>query len=172
MRTLHAFAWTGLAVLLCGSRPVGAADAAPPEPRRGSVLAAHRIESLGLGPLRVGIDIVPEKRQNVVQPGRWEFLPVAILGSPGFDVLNVDRESLAFGPSGARPSNGRSWRVRDVNGDGHKDLLTFYRTRETGIAEGDSRACLSGATVSGTRFEGCDSVATAPRKRDRAKQGE
>jgi len=170
MKTLHAFAWTVLALLLCGSRPVGGAEGSPPEPRRGSVLAAHQIDALGLGPLRVGIDIVPEKRQNLVQPGRWDFLPVAILGSPGFDVLNVDRESLVFGPSGAHPSNGRSWRVRDVNGDGHTDLLTFYRTRETGIAEGDSRACLAGATVSGTRFEGCDSVETATKKRDRAKR--
>jgi hypothetical protein len=136
------------------------------------VLAAHQIDSLGLGPLRVAIDIVPEKKQNQVQPGRWDFLPVAILGSPGFDVLNVDRESLVFGPSGARPSNGRSWRVRDVNGDGHTDLLTFYRTRETGIVEGDSRACLTGATVSGTRFEGCDSVETATKKRVRAKRSE
>jgi hypothetical protein len=56
-----------------------------------------------------------------------------------------------------------------VNGDGHTDLVTFYRARDTGLVEGDSRACLSGATVAGTAFEGCDTVDTAPRKRTRAK---
>jgi hypothetical protein len=55
-----------------------------------------------------------------------------------------------------------------VNGDGHTDLVTFYRTRETGIADGDSQACLRGATVSGILFEGCDAVETARKKRTRA----
>lgn len=160
-----------LAGLVLAALPGGAREAAASgEPARGRVLAAHAIPGLGLGPLRVGIDIVPEKRRNALQPGRWELVPVAILGSPGFDVLQVDRASLAFGPNGATPSNARGWRARDVNGDGHPDLVTFYRARDTGLAEGDSRACLTGATLSGTPFEGCDSVDTAPRKRPRAER--
>ncbi len=158
-------AWLAFAALLCGSRDGGSAT----EDARARVLAAHGSHGLGLGPLRVGIDIVPEKRRNALQPGRRELVPVAILGSPGFDVLRVDRASLAFGPSGATPSNVRGWRARDVNGDGHMDLVTFYRARETGLVSGDSRACLSGATVSGTAFEGCDAVDTAPRKRTRTR---
>jgi hypothetical protein len=165
LASLGSLGWLALAALLCGSRDAGS----PTEGARGSVLAAHSIHGLGLGPLHVGIDVVPEKRRNTLKPGRWELVPVAILGSPGFDVLQVDRASLAFGPSGAAPSNARGWRARDVNGDGHTDLVTFYRARETGLVEGDSRACLSGATVSGTAFEGCDAVDTAPRKRTRAK---
>ena len=154
-----------LAALLCGSRAAGSAT----ESARARVLAAHGVQDPSRGPLHVGIDIVPESRHNTLRPGRWKLVPVAILGSPGFDVLQVDRASLAFGPSGAPPSNSRGWRARDVNRDGHTDLVTFYRTRETGLVEGDSRACLSGATVSGTAFEGCDAVDTAPRKRTRAK---
>jgi hypothetical protein len=165
LATPAACAWLALAALLCGSRDGGSAS----EDVRTRVLAAHAIHGQGLGPLRVGIDIVPEKRRNALQPGRRDLVPVAILGSPGFDVLQVDRASLAFGPSGATPSNVRGWRARDVNGDGHTDLVTFYRARETGLVEGDSRACLSGATVSGTAFEGCDAVDTAPRKRTRAR---
>jgi hypothetical protein len=158
-------AWLALAALLCGSRDGGS----PTEDVRARVLAAHALHGLGLGPLRVGIDIVPENRRNALQPGRRDLVPVAILGSPGFDVLQVDRASLAFGPSGATPSNVRGWRARDVNGDGQTDLVTFYRAHETGLVMGDSRACLSGATVSGTAFEGCDTVDTAPKKRPRAR---
>jgi hypothetical protein len=158
-------AGVALAALLCGSRDAGSTT----EAARARVLAAHGVQGPSRGPLHVAIDIVPENRRNTLQPGRWELVPVAILGSPGFDVLQVDRASLHFGPSGAPPSNARGWRARDVNRDGHTDLVTFYRTRETGLVEGDSRACLSGATVSGTAFEGCDAVDTAPRKRTRAK---
>lgn len=160
----RAFALAALALVLVGSRPVGGADGSPARTRSG-VLAVHTIEGLGLGPVRVGIDIQPANRRNPIRPGRWELVPVAILGSPGFDVLQVDLATLAFGPSRATPSNARSWRARDVNGDGRTDLVTWYRTRETGIASGDSRACLSGATASGTPFEGCDAVATARKKR-------
>ena len=154
--------WIALASVLTGSRQSGGAD--------GGVPPAHAIQGLGLAPVRVEIDIMPRTRRNPVHPKRWELVPVAILGSPGFDVLNVDRTTLAFGPSGAAPSNAKSWRARDVNGDGHVDLLTFFRARETGIVKGDSRACLSGATVSGTRFEGCDAVKTKRKKRTQAER--
>jgi hypothetical protein len=51
---------------------------------------------------------------------------------------------------------------RDWNGDGREDLLTFYRTEETGIAMGDTEACLTGETIDGVPFEGCDDITTEP----------
>jgi len=48
-----------------------------------------------------------------------------------------------------------------VNGDGLIDLLSHYRTEESGIALGHTEACIVGYTFKGERVEGCDAVDTA-----------
>ena len=48
----------------------------------------------------------------------------------------------------------------DVNDDGITDLVSHYRTLETGIAFGDSQACVSGDTLDGMAFQDCDEVTT------------
>ena len=118
--------------------------------------------------IEIEVDIKPGSNANLFVPRGRGLAAVAILGSDIFDVKDVDGATLAFGPDGAQPvfDLTNPWVFffsrRDVNRDGTKDLISFYRPRETGIAFGDTQACLSAETRDGTPLMGCDSITTLP----------
>jgi hypothetical protein len=60
----------------------------------------------------------------------------------------------------ASPSHEKGGHLEDVNDDALTDLLSHYRTEESGIASGDTEACVTGETIDGTPLEGCDSIGT------------
>ncbi len=117
--------------------------------------------------LEVTIDIKPDSDPNSINPRNRGVIPVAILGDDELDVTTIDVSTLRFGPDEApvaHPPHGNSeptGHLEDVNDDGFMDLLTHYRTQETGIADGDTEACLIGALKDSERpIEGCDGVRT------------
>jgi hypothetical protein len=112
--------------------------------------------------IEVDLDIRPRNHRNLVRPISRALIPVAILGSESFDVADADVTTLAFGPGGASRAHSRGPHFRDLNRDGRKDLLAHFRSNETGIEYGQMEACISGATLDGTPFEGCDAISTVP----------
>ena len=85
------------------------------------------------------------------------LIPVAILGSDTFDVLDVDYANVVFGTGGALPIH---MGLEDVNDDGFIDLVLLYIQKETGIVKGDTEACVTGELLDGTPFEACDAIKT------------
>jgi hypothetical protein len=110
----------------------------------------------------VEIDIRPGSDINPVNPFSRGVIPVAILGSEAFDVADVDVTTLALGPEGAPLAHRNGPHVKDANHDGVEDLLAHFRTEETGVAFGDTEACVTGETLDGTPLEGCDFINTQP----------
>jgi len=87
---------------------------------------------------------------------------MALLGSEEFGVQEVEIASLRFGPNGAPTLHERDAGYRDTNGDGFDDGVSLYRTEEAGIGMTDTETCLSGVTLDGPEFEGCDTIRIVP----------
>jgi len=120
----------------------------------GMLVTADEVFAPSIGD--VDIDIKPGSDPNSINTKSMGLVPVAILGSASFDVTQVDVTTLTFGPAGASPAH--SGHLEDVNGDGLTDLVSHYVQKQTGLAVGDTQACITGALLDGTPISGCDSV--------------
>jgi hypothetical protein len=107
----------------------------------------------------VKIDIKPGSFPNSInckQPGIT--IPVAVLSDPSFDATQIDLASVDFAGSNKEIHN--KLHTEDVNKDGLLDAVFHFRLGDTMIKCGDTEACLTGKTVAGVQFKGCDSVRT------------
>jgi len=85
-------------------------------------------------------------------------VPVAILGTPTFDVSAIDTDSLRFGRTGHELSLAFCNPPQDVNNDGLPDLICHFYTEWTGFQAGDTQGILEGKTRAGQPISGQDSV--------------
>jgi len=107
------------------------------------------------------IDIKPGCFPNCISP-KYLFIPIAILGTSTFDVKNVDRMSLTFGPTGTEAKVVMTY-LSDVNGDGRLDLCCYFWTMNTHFKIGDTKGVLDGNMLDGKAFTGTDSVKIVPK---------
>ncbi len=111
---------------------------------------------------------MPGSDPNSINAVSQGLIPVAILSTASFDATTVDGTTVLFGPAGASPAHDQTDPVnvadhqRDVTGAGLTDSVLHFLTGLTGIAEGDTEACLTGQTVGGIAIEGCDAVRIVP----------
>ena len=112
----------------------------------------------------VGVDIKPGSSDNCLNPEARGVLPVAVLSSADFDATTVDPTSVSLEGSPARP-HGRSGRIgtiKDVDHDGHLDLLLHIE--DLGGLADLTEATLTGSTFDGTSVHGTDHVCQVPRR--------
>lgn len=131
-------------------------------------LDLDRPVTIGSGPCgaagRPTVDIKPGSDPNAINPRSRGVVPVAVLGSDDFDpVSRLDASSLRFGDisvvdggGGARPVHGGH--ADDVDGDGNRDLVLHFPTRDADLASDAESGFLVGETVDGEPIVGVDDV--------------
>jgi probable HAF family extracellular repeat protein len=106
---------------------------------------------------RVLIDIKPNNKKNPVNLRSRGKLKIAILTTDTFDASMVDITSIRFGPNGAEAVKSH---LEDFDYDGNWDVVFKVKTRETGIACGDTESTLLAQTMDGDPITGSDSITT------------
>lgn len=145
----------------------------------GSVAVGSRARSNGSYSLIIS-GVTPSVQQiNIgIKPGDQEIapvnpkargnIPVALLSSPDFDALSVDRTSITFGATGDEASLLRCHKNgTDVNRDGRPDLLCHFGNQAAGFEPGDLEGIVRGRTATGGMFEGRGLLKVVPQKRQR-----
>lgn len=118
--------------------------------RGGAGVAATALGGAALGgraaahfPSSLAVDVRPGTDRAPINPRSNGVIPVAILGTDGFDPASADvryrfgaPDAVAAG-GGARPVH--AGHVVDVNGDGRPDLVLHFSTADAGF-DGDETA--------------------------------
>jgi hypothetical protein len=108
------------------------------------------------------IDIKPGRFPNSINLRKSGEVPVAVISSPTFDASTIDPSTVRFAGAPALLIGGHP---RDVNHDGRPDRVFRFKTAALQLTTEDTQACLSGETVTGVKFRGCDSVRVIQRRR-------
>jgi hypothetical protein len=111
------------------------------------------------GPMLISVDVRPRSDANRINPSSTKNINVAILSANGFDATGVDPNTVRFGATGAEAAPIHVG-LRDVDGDGDRDMLVRFQIPDTGIKCGDTSASLTGQSSNGVSFIGSSSIKT------------
>jgi hypothetical protein len=112
-----------------------------------------------LPPQPVEVSIRTDAGTAAINLASRGLIPVTLLGAADFDVTQVNRSSLRFGPGSAQPAHKAGGHLADVNGDGYADLVSHYWVADSGLTETSEQACVTGRTSTGAPFKGCGTLA-------------
>lgn len=106
-------------------------------------LAAFANPAAAHFPADLEIDVKPGTDENPINPRSNGVTTVAVLQNDAFDPTS-EEVRYRFGSPDALGDGGGATpvrhRVRDVDGDGHDDLVLQFRTSEAGFDHGDDEA--------------------------------
>jgi hypothetical protein len=123
------------------------------------------LEPGGVNKMTVLIDIKPGSEPNCINNDGNGVIPVAILGSPDFDVSSIDPGSVELEGNEVR-AVGKSQKllahIEDVDGDGYDDLVIQIQDTDNTFKEGSTTAKLTGFLCDGTPIVGTDAIRIVP----------
>jgi hypothetical protein len=115
------------------------------------------------------IDIKPGSGINTINIRSRGSIPVAVLSTDSasgttveFDATTVDPSSARFGPNWASAAHSDSSHLEDIDSDGDMDLVLHFRSRDVGIACGETSAMLKAQTFAGEAVLGVDKIRPVP----------
>ncbi len=109
----------------------------------------------------VSVDIKPGSDPNSINVNSKGLLPVAIFGSPDFDVTQIDTETVDFDILDVNGSTlATRCNIEDVDSDGIDDMVCFFKIKDI------THKCtaefvvgqIQGQLLDGTTFRGLDDV--------------
>lgn len=104
------------------------------------------------------IDIKPGSDPNRIRPDGPGLTPVAILSPSDVPLTDIDRSTIRFGDLGVETSGPSIY--RDLGGDGDVDILSVFRTRNTGWSCVSGYGFVTARLYSGQYISGSDSIVT------------
>lgn len=110
-----------------------------------------------LAPATVALDIKPGGFPNSINLKSNGVIPVAVLTTPTFNAASIDVGTVRFGSTGTEAAPKQS-ALEDVDRDGDLDRVFHFKLQDTAIQCRDTRATLTGQTVSGGAIAGTDSI--------------
>jgi hypothetical protein len=121
----------------------------------GFCIEARIEDATAVSIVEIAVASRPSRRSNTRSRFGRRLLRVFLFGSGSFDVSNIDRSTLAFGPAGAAPVHRKGGHQKNVNRDRFPDLVSHYRFEDVGFSPWDEQLCATGESFDGTAFEGC-----------------